>query len=140
MIKRHNEHPLYCYLDAAEILEMKAIAQKITYVAHEPIIQIGQRNRDILCLEEGIVSVQVEASDGAVFEVTRLSEGSLIGEMNFVIPSRRTANVVALNEVLVSVYPYQELVAILQKRPDLAHKIFAALNFQLLKKYLGMIH
>lgn len=140
MIKRHNEHPLYCFLDDSEIREIKAMAQKITYVAHESIIQIGQRNRDIICLEEGIVSVQVEASDGTVFEVARLSEGSLIGEMNFVIPSRRTANVVALNEVIVSVFPYLKLSDMLSNRPDLAYKIFAALNMQLKNKYLGMIH
>jgi len=134
-----NSHPLYCFLNADEITLLKAVGKSVTFVAHEKLISIGERTRDIICLEEGSVSVQVEDIEGAVHEVARIHEGNLVGEMNFIVPTRRTANVVALTEVETHVYPYNELCKLLEENPSLAAKVFAALNLQLIDKYLGMI-
>lgn len=134
-----NSHPLYCFLLPEEISLLKAVGKSVTFVAHEKLISIGERTRDIICLEEGTVSVQVEDIDGGVHEVARIHEGNLVGEMNFIVPTRRTANVVALTEVDTLVYPYHELCNLLENNPGLAAKVFAALNLQLIDKYLGMI-
>lgn len=134
-----NEHPLYCYLSPEEKKLLKPAISSQTFVAHEKLITIGDRNRDIICLEEGSVSVQVEDLDGNIREVARIHEGSLVGDMNFVIPTRRTANVVALTEIEADVISYEKLCAILKENADLAARIFAALNLQLKDKYLGMI-
>lgn len=134
-----SEHPLYCYLNPQEKELLKQAMHKKTFIAHEKIITIGNRNRDIICLEEGSVSVQVEDIDGAIHEVARIHKGSLVGEMNFIIPTRRTANVVALTEVEADLISYDKLSALLKEYPSLAYKIFAALNIQLRDKYLGMM-
>ena len=136
---KFSEHPLYCFLNPEEKKLLKQVVESQTFVAHEKIITIGERNRDIICLEEGSVSVQVEDFDGNVREVARIHEGSLVGEMNFIIPTRRTANVVALTEVEADVIPFDKLCNLLKEEPLLAGKIFAALNLQLKDKYLGMI-
>ena len=134
-----NDHPLYCYLNPEEKKLLKAAISSQTFVAHEKLITIGQRDREVICLEEGSVSVQVEDFDGAVHEVARIHEGSLVGEMNFIIPTRRTANVVALTEIEADVFSYEKLCALLKEQPVLAYKVFAALNMQLRNKYLGMM-
>lgn len=134
-----NDHPLYCYMNKDEIAAMEKVRKSSTFIAHEAIIMIGQRNRDLMCLDEGSVSVQVEDTQGKVSEITRLHEGSLIGEMNFIIPTRRTANVIALTEVDASIYPYQELCNLLMSDSELAGKLFAALNLQLAEKYKRMM-
>lgn len=134
-----SEHPLYCYLNPQEKELLKPAVQQISFVANERIITIGNRNRDIICLEEGSVSVQVEDLDGAVHEVARIHAGSLVGEMNFIIPTRRTANVVALNKVEADLISYDKLSALLKVYPSLAYKIFAALNIQLRNKYWRMM-
>jgi CRP-like cAMP-binding protein len=118
---------------------LKQVSQTKTFVAHEKLITIGERKRDIIILLEGSVSVQVEDFEGAIHEVARIHEGNLVGEMNFVIPTRRTANVVALTEIETEILPYDRLSILLKEQPVLAYKIFSALNMQLREKYLGMV-
>jgi len=138
-MEKLNDHPLYCFLSLEEKKLLKPAISSQTFVAHEKLITIGDRNRDVICLEEGSVSVQVEDFDGAVHEVARIHEGNLVGDMNFVIPTRRTANVVALTEIEADVISYDKLCLLLKEHPDLAYKVFAALNMQLREKYLGMM-
>ncbi|MCB5252695.1 MAG: cyclic nucleotide-binding domain-containing protein [Candidatus Cloacimonadaceae bacterium] len=139
ILHKLNEHPLYCYMNPQEIASIEKVRIEQTFIAHESIIAIGERNRDLMCLDEGSVSIQVEDTQGTITEVARLHEGSLIGEMNYIIPTRRTANVVSLTEVVASYYPYAELCALLAQQPILAAKLFAALNIQLQMKLRRML-
>ena len=72
-------------------------------------------------------------------QVSELGSGSLIGEMNFVIPSRRTADVVAVTPTRITVFPYLGLTELLKGHPVLAAKIFQAINEALVTKYLNML-
>ncbi|PKN73323.1 MAG: hypothetical protein CVU50_03245 [Candidatus Cloacimonetes bacterium HGW-Cloacimonetes-3] len=134
-----NTHPLYCFLDADEIKLLQEVAVSYSFRAEETIIQAGNRSRDIICLEKGSVSIRIEEADGSTLEVARINEGNLIGEMNFIIPTRRTANVVALTDIEADILPYDKLCTLLKARPELAGKVFAALNLQLSDKFVGMI-
>ncbi|MCK9309468.1 MAG: cyclic nucleotide-binding domain-containing protein [Candidatus Cloacimonetes bacterium] len=138
-MQKLNSHPLYCYLDAAEITLLKSVALSQSYQAEETIIQTGNRSRDIICVEKGCVSIRIEDGDGKMLEVARIDEGNLIGEMNFVIPTRRTANVIALSEVQADIFPFHALCKLLKAEPVLAYKVFAALNLQLRDKFIGML-
>jgi CRP-like cAMP-binding protein len=139
MLDTYSDHPLFFLLVEQEMKELTSISRIQEYMAHETIIRIGERNRDVLCIKEGSVSVQIEDTNAVITEIARLHEGSLIGEMNFIIPSRRTANVVALTEVQAEIFPYADFCALLEKNPELAAKIFHALNLQLTAKYLNML-
>jgi len=134
------EHPLYDGLSTQEIAKLKAIAKRQSYKANDTLISIGNRSRDILCIEQGSVSVRITDSEGNPVEVASLKEGNLIGEMNFIIPTRRTANVVALSDVHAEILPYDKLCKLLTTEPLLASKVFAALNRQLSAKYVGMLN
>jgi len=134
-----DKHPLYHLMSAAEIQLISSIEVIQNYESGELLIQTNQRNRDLICINRGKVSIRIELTGGSAQEVSQLESGNLIGEMNFVIPTRRTADVIALTEVEVSIYPYQELTALLRQNPALAAKVFTALNFQLARKYLAML-
>ncbi|HNS84056.1 MAG TPA: cyclic nucleotide-binding domain-containing protein [Candidatus Cloacimonas sp.] len=137
---KYNDHPLYCFLSPEEKKLLQPIVKSQSFMAHETIINLGERNRDIICLEEGSVSIQVEDFEGNVREVTRIHSGNLVGEMNFIIPTRRTANVVALTFGEADIIPFAKLCSLLKEYPLLAEKIFSALSLQLKDKYLGMIN
>ncbi len=139
MIQALNSHPLFALLTEAEIAFLSEFGHTQRFVPQDSLIRIGERTRDVLCIVEGSVSVQIEDASGGIIEITRLHQGSLIGEMNFIIPTRRTANVVALTEVKAGIFPYQEFCTLLAGDPILATKIFAALNLQLTGKYLNML-
>lgn len=138
-MEKLNRHPLYCYLTEAELTQICSARSTHEFAPGERLISIGDRNRDILCLEEGRVSVQVEDLNGILHEVAQYSSGCLVGEMNFVIPTRRTANVVAITQVRVDVLSYDQICPLLKENYLLAYKIFAALNMQLRTKYLSMM-
>ncbi len=135
-----TKHPLYRYLSAEEASKLQAIAKRQSYKANDTLISIGNRSRDIICIERGSVSVRISDSEGKPLEVASLKQGNLIGEMNFIIPTRRTANVVALSDVDAEILPYNELCSVLRSEPLLASKVFAALNHQLSEKYEGMLN
>ncbi len=133
-----NQHPLARFLTETEFDALRVISETVEYSSEDLIISINARNRDIMCLDQGSASVRIESMEGESIEVATLSEGSLIGEMNFVVPTRRTANVVANCNLTVTVYPYKKLTELLKREPLIAAKIFAAINLSLADKYLGM--
>ena len=133
------KHPLYHDLSTEEIDKLKSIAKYQSYMPHDLVISIGNRSRDILCIESGSVSVRISDHQGNHVEVARLKEANLIGEMNFIVPTRRTADVLALSEVEAEILPYDKLCLLLSSEPLLASKVFAALNRQLSAKYKGML-
>jgi len=138
MLSIKNDHPLLRYLDETEIRMLESVCHKETFEPNTELIHTNQRNRDIICLEEGTVSIQIESLDGTVRELTQIHACNMIGEMNFVIPTRRTANVVAVTHIKASIYPYQELTRLLAEHDIIACKIFAAINLSLMEKYVAM--
>jgi len=133
------EHPLLHHLNQEEIAKIEAISKVVNYEAGDLLIRTGDRSRDLICIDSGSVAVMIQTSDGQVKQVSELGSGSLIGEMNFVIPSRRTADVVAVTPTRITVFPYLGLTELLKSHPALATKIFKAVNEALAAKYLNML-
>ena len=134
-----NDHPLLRYLTEEEISLVRSACIKKIYEPGDILIDLGQRNRDIISLDEGSVSIQIETLGGMLTEVAQTHQGNVIGEMNFVIPTRRTANVIALTKVRTTIFPYQELTQLLNRQNTIAYKIFAAINLSLAEKYITML-
>lgn len=134
-----NDHPLLRYLTEEEISLVRSACIKKIYEPGDILIDLGQRNRDIISLDEGSVSIQIETLGGMLTEVAQTHQGNVIGEMNFVIPTRRTANVIALTKVRTTIFPYQELTQLLSRQNTIAYKIFAAINLSLAEKYITML-
>jgi len=138
MMKAKNNHPLYCYLDEAEIRIVEQARHSQVFLPGDTIISAGDRKRDILCIDEGVVLIFIDNDADETIEIARLQAGSLLGGMNFVMPTHRTAHAKALGEVKASIYSYHELSAILAQNHSLAGKVFAALNLQMTHKLLDI--
>lgn len=139
MIELKNSHPLFCYLDEDQTQLVNQIRDIHAFQKGEMIIKAGDRSRDLICIDSGKVEVFTLFENGTENSIAILEAGSLIGEMNFVISTHRTANVRALEHVQVSSYPYLEFTQLLLQKPDLAAGIFAAINRQLASKLQNFV-
>ncbi len=89
------------------------------YSRGETIIRYGSAGESMFILHEGNVSIRV-ADDS---EVAQLGPGSVFGEMALLTGETRTANVVALTDVIVIEITRDALKPIMEKNPQLAAAI-----------------
>ena len=138
--KIRNTNPLLKYLDKNELKKIDEIKQTEKYHNDELIVTLGNRNRDIMIINKGIVAILIINENGKEINVATLPEGEIIGELNFVIPVRRSANVKAINNVEICRFPYKKFTELLKTEPLIASKIFAAVNDSLAEKMMRTIN
>ena len=134
--QQKNHNPLLKYLDKDEMELITPLIKTEKYRDGELIIFLGDRNRDILIINKGLAAILILDEKGMEKRVAELPKGEIIGDQNFVIPVRRTANVKAVGEVEVSRFPYHEMINLLRKEILIASKIFAAINDSLAEKMM----
>lgn len=134
--QQQNQNPLLKYLDQNEMDKIAPIINTEKYKNGELIILLGDRNRDILIINKGSAAILILDENGEEKQVAELPEGEIIGDQNFVIPVRRTANVKAVGEVEVSRFPYNDTIELLRKETLIASKIFAAINDSVAEKMM----
>ncbi len=137
--KQLNHDPLHKYLKKDEIEKIEEITKTEIYNDQESIIVLGNRNRDLMKIIKGVCVVSIVNGEGKEIRVAELSEGEIIGDQNFIIPVRRSANVRAQNKVMIMRYPYPEMINLLRKEPEIAGKVFAAINDSLSEKLVRTI-
>ncbi len=90
------------------------------YSNGETILSRGAQGDSMFIVHDGTVSVRVEDA-----EVARLGPGTFFGEMALLTGERRTADVVALTDVVALEIARDALLPVLQEVPDLAAAISA---------------
>lgn len=100
---------------------MAAAARVRVYSRGETIIRRGDEGNSMFIIHKGEVSVRVEDEE----EVARLGAGDFFGEMALLTGETRTADVVALNDVVVVEITKDALQPILRDHPDLAGAVSA---------------
>ena len=114
-------------LTAEAHAEMAAAARVHTYSRGETIIRQGAEGNSMFIVHEGTVSVRVpdhEATRGWS-EVAALRAGDVFGEMALLTGEARTADVVALSDVVAVEIAKNALQPVLQSNPELAAAISA---------------
>ena len=108
--------------DAHEII---AGATRIhRYGKGETILRRGALGASMFVLHSGEVSVRISDPDETgTHEVATLGPGSVFGEMALLTGERRTADVVALDDVVALEIGKDSLQPVLQKHPELAKAI-----------------
>ena len=132
--RQQNQNPLLKYLDKNEMNKVAPVIKTEKYQDGDLIISLGDRNRDILIINKGLAAILILDENVVEKKVTELPEGEIIGDQNFVIPVRRSANVKAVGEVDVSRFPYDEMIELLREETLIASKIFSAINDSLAEK------
>lgn len=104
-----------------EALDAMADAARIhTYSTGETILRFGSEGNSMFIVHDGTVSVRVD--DG---EVAKLRPGDFFGEMALLTGERRTADVVALTDVVTVEITKDALAPVLLEHPELAMSISA---------------
>ena len=95
-----------------------------TWSRGETIIRHGQEGDSMFIVHEGMVSVRVpDQSERGWHEVAVLNAGDFFGEMALLTGEARTADVVALSDVVTVEIAKDALQPVLQDHPDLAASI-----------------
>ena len=102
------------------------LAQRRTVAAGEAIIRRGDRPQALYLLEEGTASVQIERP-GRASEVTRVTEGALLGEMSLVSGDPASATVVAVRHCRVAEVSAEALRAHGQVDPTFTTRLYRGL-------------
>jgi len=123
---RTNDDDLLKYMDESEREAFSQVNEIITYKRDDIIIKAGARDRDIYIIIKGTVLVTLGEEHTKM--TIKLGEQDLLGEINFVLPVRRSATVVASTEVTLLKYDYNKTMEFLAQNLTIAAKFFAALN------------
>lgn len=94
----------------------------------DALIQLGEVERAIYILAEGVVEVLVPDSAGAVRRVTTAEPGAVIGEISFFDSSPRSATVRALTEGEVRVLSFEAFEVFATHEPALARALLLDLG------------
>jgi small-conductance mechanosensitive channel/CRP-like cAMP-binding protein len=102
-----------------------AVATRIhRYAKGETILRRGAAGDSMFVLHSGEVSIRVyDPDETGTHEVATLGPGSVFGEMALLTGERRTADVVALDDVVALEIGKDSLQPVLQKHPELVKAI-----------------
>ncbi|HEX8253712.1 MAG TPA: mechanosensitive ion channel family protein [Thermoanaerobaculia bacterium] len=104
---------------SAEALDaISHAAQVHVFSRGETIISFGAAGNSMFIVHEGAVSVRVDDA-----EVARLQPGDFFGEMALLTGERRTADIIALSDVVAVEITKEAIEPVLRDHPDLAAAI-----------------
>ncbi len=130
----HHTATLFRKLDQEQLGALIQVARETSYKSDTVIMRYGDRDRDIIVILEGAVSVEIPTGDNQYLQVARLGQYETIGEMNFILPLRRTAQIKAIQDVSCLVFDYYGLCDFFRKNPEIALKVFEAINVSMVEK------
>ncbi len=126
--------PLLESLSEAEREQLLELLVLKEYNRGESIITSDQTGREILFIADGSVDVKRSSGEGKEVIISRLGEGSFIGEIALLTNASRSADVVAVEDCMVLVLAAQDFEALLDSAKafarallvDLARRVAAA--------------
>lgn len=125
---RKNDDDLLKYLDADEINNIKSFRKIIELKDNETIFSSGDKGRDIYLVAEGLLEIFDTNSKGREIVIDTISEGEIIGEVNFAIAIKRHFSIRSKGKTKVICYPYKQLTDLMRREPIIATKINSAIN------------
>lgn len=129
-------------IEAVDLLDVLSEEQKhrladatdrITFSRGETIIRQGEKGSSMFIVHQGKVSVRLE-HDGSADELAQLDEGSMFGEMALLTGEPRSADVVALTDVVLLRIQKSAMQPLLDEAPGLA----AALGRRMVERRSGI--
>ncbi len=139
ILKKNRLDLIFKYLNQDEMIIIENICEKEIVEPETKIITLGDRNRDLLFIEEGSAGIFITDQNGKKFKVAEQKKGEFIGEQNFILPVRRSADVIAETKMSIRRYQYAKLVKVCKTNNELGTKIFALLNDSMAEKFARTI-
>jgi CRP-like cAMP-binding protein len=104
-----------------------------TFKSREPIFHIGAPGQSMLLILKGFVRVSLPGPKGKVVILADVGAGELIGEVALLDGKERSADAAALTNCTVAVLERRDVVAFLEKRPDICVKLLELMCARLRK-------
>lgn len=98
-----------------QFLAVTSIAQELTFLDGENILQQFDHNRDLFILVEGHAQILTMIGDA----IGIIREGMPIGEISFLDGKPRSVSVVSVGQSLVARLPHDEMKALLEADPSI---------------------
>jgi small-conductance mechanosensitive channel/CRP-like cAMP-binding protein len=93
-----QEHTIFSFLPTPQVDELLRFGRVVLFAADERLVEQGAEGGSMFLLTRGRVEVRV-TRDGVTNVVTKLGPGDCLGEMSVLTGEKRSATVVALEEV-----------------------------------------
>lgn len=127
---------LWSRLDDEQIFQLTQVAHVERYPAERKIVEYGADDADLYVLERGSVAVRRPTSYGN-YDLGLLEAGSAFGELNFISHSKRSADIVTLEETTAIRLDAKDLEVLIQEHPGLGVRIYLSFWQCLAKKLRG---
>jgi CRP-like cAMP-binding protein len=124
---------LFGALDEGARRELAAHARRQSFNSGEPIFVVGAPGQSMMVILNGTVRVSLPGPRGKGVILADLSPGELLGEVALLDGKERSADATALTKCEMVVLERRDVVAFLEKRPDLCLKLLELLCARLRK-------
>jgi CRP-like cAMP-binding protein len=124
---------LFGALDEEARRELAARAHTRSFETGEPIFHIGDPGHSMMVILAGHVRVSLPGPKGKTVILSDLAAGDLLGEVALLDGKERSADASALTKCDVLVIERRDVVAFLEKRPDVCLKLLELLCARLRK-------
>ncbi len=114
------------FLSEEDVLRLRARGRETRHDPEDRILGEGEQCRSLFLVEEGVVRVEREHL-GFRYEVARLGEGQLFGEMSFVEAHPTSASVVAETPVTLVRFDAEDIEPLLEQDPALGERFYKSL-------------
>jgi CRP-like cAMP-binding protein/small-conductance mechanosensitive channel len=120
--------PMWRSLTHDELQTLGARLRRLSFGPGETIVHQGDSGASMFVILGGSVSVTLKGSAGHEEQLATLEPGSFFGEMSLMTGGKRTASVIALEEVECGELEKEDVADILMHRPELAQEISEVLE------------
>jgi len=124
---------LFGALDDAARRELAARVHRRGFNVGEPIFHVGAPGQSMMLILNGTVRVSLPGPKGKAVILADLSAGELLGEVALLDGKERSADATALTKCDLLVLERRDVVAFLEKRPDLCLKLLELMCARLRK-------
>jgi CRP-like cAMP-binding protein len=124
---------LFGALDDAARQELAARVRRQSFDTGKPIFHVGAPGQSMMVILNGTVRVSLPGPKGKGVILADLGAGDLLGEVALLDGKERSADAAALTKCELLVLERRDVVAFLEKRPDLCLKLLELLCARLRK-------
>jgi len=112
--------PVFADLSSGDLKAVAKSCSEASYPDGEYLCRQGERGVAAFLIVSGRVNVENESSDGEVFKLAELGQGSMVGELSIIDGAERVASVRAIGEVQALVLTQWSMQGLLRDRPSIA--------------------
>ncbi len=126
--KKDDCHPLLKSLSEQDVRDLLKQSESRRFKKDDQIVRVRDRDTNLYLIHSGLVRVMLFSSEGKEVSFVDIGTGGNFGELSAIDNQPRSANVIALHDVEITIVPAKALLAVLQKYPDVCIELLQQLT------------